>query len=912
MPRAWRIELGWGLPPIRLVRRAPVTGAPAEPPPDCDEADEAEGAARRVLELRIHGVANTSPEGTLGVDKVRRVDGDEHTGFYRPLKQCAPEPVVTEAYSWGSLTSASRSLNQEGTTVGVRKDLQRALWMLLLPFAFANVAFWTRPRTAGPGGAGQWGKRDEDPLDLGGSAAWFQRLLCLGVTATFALAAVGAGVDLVGWQCETRQCLDKLPPLGFLEVKEAGGSWWSSGTRPLAVGLLAPVAAMLVLWWLAKKSFQYEAEVPIRKPGGVQHPIGHQMESRWFWSGEGQVRRLAALHLALGLMVACAAVWLATFLIDQGQAELDGAVTGAPSWYWGAGTGLALGVALIVVLWQLGRPEVTHRDGSEGLGPVVWVLALAAATCLAAVAYVLVPLRGVEDRGAGGLPGYGTTITVLFIAQFVGVVLLAGHSRSGPLGVWVPLATAAVAAVAASLVPLPSLPDPTGLRLDVAPDAGRAFLTALVAVAAAVVTALALPARGRAAELLGRDPRSLSRPAWGTRGPAIVFGIGWLLAVIYSVGALYRLADWLNGRQAPTEEAVSAASVQVPTSFSWGAFGVTLFVLLAATTASVDWVWLRRQAAELKGEVEKQYPPPPDADPPELSRHEQRRAREVARWWAYHKLVEQRSLATVGWLAVLAVPGIALGIAGAASGRLPVELVAELDLPSWLHGIVQWATNAGTWLATALVTGLIALGFLAYRNPSARQTVGIVWDIATFWPRAAHPLAPPCYSERAVPQLVTRVSNADSPIDSVILSGHSQGAVLAFATILQLRGVPREHLWLFTYGTQLNRLYGRAFPALFGPDELHKLAGSLVRGDTLRWNSLYRKTDPLGYRLDVTIGETTIDQVVLDPTALRPDPGKVTDPKIENHSNYQRDPAYTTIRDAAAQDLIAPPPSGGI
>ena len=104
--------------------------------------------------------------------------------------------------------------------------------MLLLPFAFANVAFWTRPRTAGPGGAGQWGKRDEDPLDLGGSAAWFQRLLCLGVTATFALAAVGAGVDLVGWQCETRQCLDKLPTLGFLEVKEAGGSWWSSGTRP--------------------------------------------------------------------------------------------------------------------------------------------------------------------------------------------------------------------------------------------------------------------------------------------------------------------------------------------------------------------------------------------------------------------------------------------------------------------------------------------------------------------------------------------------------------------------------------------------------------------------------------------------------------------------------------------------------
>ena len=139
----------------------------------------------------------------------------------------------------------------------------------------------------------------------------------------------------------------------------------------------------------------------------------------------------------------------------------------------------------------------------------------------------------------------------------------------------------------------------------------------------------------------------------------------------------------------------------------------------------------------------------------------------------------------------------------------------------------------------------------------------------------------------------------------MILSGHSQGAVLAVATILQLRGAPREHLWLLTYGTQLNRLYGRAFPALFSPEELHKLASSLVSGDTLRWRSLYRRTDPLGYPVDVTVGGVTVDQLVRDPTALRPDPGKVTDPRIENHSSYQRYPAYTTIRDAAAKELVA-------
>jgi hypothetical protein len=96
---------------------------------------------------------------------------------------------------------------------------------------------------------------------------------------------------------------------------------------------------------------------------------------------------------------------------------------------------------------------------------------------------------------------------------------------------------------------------------------------------------------------------------------------------------------------------------------------------------------------------------------------------------------------------------------------------------------------------------------------------------------------------------------------------------------------------------------------LDGPEELHKLAGSLVNGGTLRWNSLDRMTDPLGYRVDVTIGEVDVGQLVLDPTALRPGPGKVTDPRIENHSSY-KDPRHAAIRDAAGRNLTAPPGNG--
>ena len=54
--------------------------------------------------------------------------------------------------------------------------------------------------------------------------------------------------------------------------------------------------------------------------------------------------------------------------------------------------------------------------------------------------------------------------------------------------------------------------------------------------------------------------------------------------------------------------------------------------------------------------------------------------------------------------------------------------------------------------------GGAGLGLLVYRNDTVRRSVGVLWDIGTFWPRAAHRLAPPSYAERAVPELQTRVA----------------------------------------------------------------------------------------------------------------------------------------------------------
>jgi hypothetical protein len=228
-----------------------------------------------------------------------------------------------------------------------------------------------------------------------------------------------------------------------------------------------------------------------------------------------------------------------------------------------------------------------------------------------------------------------------------------------------------------------------------------------------------------------------------------------------------------------------------------------------------------------------------------------------------------------------------VGAAGSVTGLSPQGLLAEAWPGTPGIPVVKWLTDAGSVLAGLLLVGLAALIGLAYRSAEPRRTLGMVWDLATFWPRGAHPFGPPCYGERAVPQLLTRICNTDR---SIVLAGHSQGAVLAVAAVLQMPPERRRDVFLLTFGTQLTRLYGRLFPACFGVAARTRVRDVLTDGaPTPRWRSLYRPTDQLGWEIGTPEG---IDVRVEDPDGLAPVGGEVLDPPIRRHSDYPRSAAY--------------------
>lgn len=182
------------------------------------------------------------------------------------------------------------------------------------------------------------------------------------------------------------------------------------------------------------------------------------------------------------------------------------------------------------------------------------------------------------------------------------------------------------------------------------------------------------------------------------------------------------------------------------------------------------------------------------------------------------------------------------GVLSAALAAVVVVVGKPQRGPAWWRWVLDpvHLQAVGAYVAVYGLILLIALGAAAFRVDRTRRLVGILWDVASFWPRTVHPLAAPCYAERAVPDLVTRTSwLLHGENRRVVLAAHSQGTVLSAATMFHLMALegPRvvgdttsrvPEVRLLTFGCVLRRLYGRYYPVYFGPRRLQALSQELT------------------------------------------------------------------------------------
>jgi hypothetical protein len=167
------------------------------------------------------------------------------------------------------------------------------------------------------------------------------------------------------------------------------------------------------------------------------------------------------------------------------------------------------------------------------------------------------------------------------------------------------------------------------------------------------------------------------------------------------------------------------------------------------------------------------------------------------------------------------------------------------DLTVDYNDLVAVATLIIILIPTGFILRSLALSVL---TKATNRKVGILWDVASFWPRWFHPLAPPGYG----PKVVFDLGNEIKASRPEVLEAHSQGSVIAAVTLAQPKDLP-EGMVLITYGSPMGILYRKLFPRS-GIEELISTVNSRM---DRRWRNLWRNDDPLG-GLAIGLGESDL------------------------------------------------------
>ncbi|MET9375939.1 hypothetical protein ABZX98_17590 [Streptomyces sp. NPDC002992] len=808
--------------------------------PPATPAPKSGGAA---LELLVHGVGGATPQDMLGDPRTVRVTGDTTAAMHRRADDLDAEDhperyaerPVPEAYCWSNLTSGNGA---------------RALWLLLLPFMVVNLAHWMRPP----------GKGHPRLVRLYGVLV---RLVALTLTVLLTAAACEVALDLTAWQCAgSAVCAEDRAWLGFVSAERGG--WWSQPGRRLALAATVPAALVGLLWYLSNRTWSaYEAQRP---PTGYDEahaePAGAEPTGFGFGSGQAEGDQDDSDSEESDLVVC-----------GPAQCEPSGS---EPAQMTGTGSADPAGPSDL-------RPALGRAGFWYGRRLVARLRAAHTAAGFLTVAAAVTGAAARHDRHAPDvlLEVFAWTLQTALVvlgAVVLWVVCRRGRSEKcldlrleRTLVTWLPGTSLVVLALA---VVHAGWSRPDWRSAGTLP--GDATFGILTLAQGGLVVAL-----GLVAHLLHRPHREQRTALFGLGGPAVAM-LACALGGVMSGGVAQRVADWLDGPGTPGMGAGSP--VAPPVLLSWQASVIP--VLLLMLLAPVLFLALRtaRAVRRLGPVVEAEY----DAEVPDPVR-----TGRIAAGRATAGLTDSAP----GFVGIVSGATLLLGagsVAGAwISGSVPGRAFDGAH-PA-VESAADTAQSLGSWMIGFGFLLFVTWGRRAYKDRSARRTIGILWDVGTFWPRAAHPFAPPCYAERAVPDLTWRMCSWTRRTGGrLVLSGHSQGSVLAAAAVWQLPPVTRGRVALLTYGSPLERLYGRWFPAYFGPGSLRALHRTVHC-----WSNLYRATDPIGgpVRVPAEGAKPAVDRaVLLDPLVYgRTHEHPLPEP-ILGHSDYQADPVFAAER----------------
>lgn len=774
-----------------------------------------------ILELRIHGVANTPPVRMLGLsaDEIEQSDGDDLGAFWTPKEEALlkvrerasrrwvgelpsndewvpPEyvsPTVRrEAYSWGAMARSSGLPSAPNLAVRAA----RAGWLLLAPFGILNSAYWSRqlipdePRQADGSMPKRRYARGRIPILLFG----------VGLTLLLVAALQTVGLDLVASQCaDSGRCPD-LP--GWM-TGLAGLEW----SRRVAVMSLLPVAGLFALLYLSSQALvHYDLRIGPQTSEVHDRPTP-VLSQRDLWTRWRFTERAANAHIAAGLA-------LITMTVSAARLWSDHSCTLTPNdfslscidparWSWLYAISWVLAAGLMVVSLVLVVIAPPRRQGSTQVRDNLLVLSwwvLSGAGVLLLIVDANLWLSPVDPAHAT-IPG-SSAIPDMLIGILLLTALTAFTWRRSVRTMWVSLPGALAIAI--------------GEMVNMFPNVGAHNWPTILAVAGFLWYVVVVASGARRWAGNSHDPAT---EAWWGGAPGVLLllalGLQMTLVSVLVIG----VGDWLNGDSLAwclAGESSCANSLVVPGAYRDFAAGISFGILLTALSMVQVVVRLlaRRDLGEppIKGSVLRQ------------------RAGSMKELLNIHVLVA--AVLRARRRSDLLQRGESL--IGAVSWGLGMALaLTMLFMPmygwftEWPSQIVGQATVAGIWIiATGWTAGLVAMVVTGDQS----RPLGVLWDLLCFLPRSAHPLGPPSYAERAVPEIAARIdawlAADDLPPGAaagrhrmVVLSPHSLGSMLAVAALMLPSGREQRQgrVALLSYGTQIRTYFGRFFPEVFGP-----------------------------------------------------------------------------------------------